>query len=85
MLHALGLLVSGGRSRIKSDLQHDNSQPETGSETFHHHVGRNFCSHIEREEDRERRIVLYGFCSCSGHAQALLEAEEFCIANICSV
>lgn len=59
---------------------HDGGYEDTRTKAFEKNVGDGFCQSIGDEENGESGIVLAG-----GDVQALLQAVQFCIPNVCSI
>ena len=58
---------------------HDERQPDAGSQALQHHVGRDLGKDIGREKDRESSIELQ---TCRIHSQVRNESKKTSIADV---
>lgn len=70
---------------VQAHLHHDNSEPQTGTEPLHHHIGWNLSHNVEWKEDGEGMVVLDDIRSFERHVQILLQTKEFGITDIRAV
>lgn len=66
----------------REHVHHDDCDPQRRTEAFHHHVGWNFCQHVEREKDGKSCVVLKRL---RWHLQISLQAKQSRITDVCTV
>lgn len=52
------VLYNTEKSSADTPDNHDERDPKCGTSTLHHHVTRDFCQHVEGEEDSQSNLVI---------------------------
>jgi len=77
---ALKVVYKSHKCHDESPRHHDEGDPDTRAEAFHHHITRDFREHIEGKEYCKRNIEVQSF-----HTKIDFKVNQFGVANIGAV
>jgi hypothetical protein len=92
------VLYNTEESSANTPNNHDEGDPKCRTSTLHHHVTRNFCEHVEGEEDGQSDLAIVSLlysqvlgCCCTHvviqalHVETLLETSKTSITDVGTV